>query len=119
MLSTHPASNQSSFMCPPVPFPLFPLKPLLSTSHLLPCIFARTRLHTLKHTPSKLHRPSQDGMPLKRFAGICIAMLGILWYTQLLVMQQPSSSAPVIKALPGTPGSSSGRGDKEKEKDPL
>lgn len=37
-----------------------------------------------------------DGMPLKRFLGICVAMCGIAWYTQLLTTQSsPSPRQPV------------------------
>eukprot|EP00197_Chlamydomonas_leiostraca_P002559 CAMPEP_0202857364 /NCGR_PEP_ID=MMETSP1391-20130828/334_1 /ASSEMBLY_ACC=CAM_ASM_000867 /TAXON_ID=1034604 /ORGANISM="Chlamydomonas leiostraca, Strain SAG 11-49" /LENGTH=289 /DNA_ID=CAMNT_0049536155 /DNA_START=253 /DNA_END=1123 /DNA_ORIENTATION=- len=39
-----------------------------------------------------------DSMPLKRFMGICVAMMGIFWYTHLLMVQQPAAP-PVIKSI--------------------
>ncbi len=42
-------------------------------------------------------------MPRERLMGVCVAMSGIAWYTQLLATQSAAQAQPIIKAVPPLP----------------
>lgn len=46
-----------------------------------------------------------DGMPRERLLGVCVAMMGIGWYTQLLATQGATPTPPIVKAVPTLPSS--------------
>lgn len=42
-----------------------------------------------------------DSMPLKKFLGVCVAFVGIIWYTHLkMVSAKPDASEPLKPLLP-------------------
>lgn len=48
-------------------------------------------------------------MPWERFLGVCVAMIGIGWYTQLLATQSSAPPQPVIKQIPAMPAATKGQ----------